>query len=188
MNVLRGAHATARSDGVRAGAHRGRATRCHTLKGMRRAFIVDLATADRFEKDLEVGGIYIPGATVDLDDECHVVLRAGSDEITVTARVVLVDDDGAGFEIEGLTPELRRQIVTLVESKKTVTRTLAEAEATRRRPDGSIAPGTRRPDLRRTAQGSISPITAFAPTQQDESFADKAAAARRAADDDDNEN
>lgn len=159
MNILRGAHATAGTDGVRAGAHRGRATRCHTLKGMRRAFIVDLATADRFEKDLEVGGIYIPGAAVDLDDECHVVLRAGTDEITVTARVVLVDDDGAGFEIEGLTPELRKNIVSLVESNKTVTRTLAEAEATRRRPEGSIAPGTRRLDLRRAAQGSISPIT-----------------------------
>jgi hypothetical protein len=155
---------------------------------MRRAFIVDLTTADRFEKDLEVGGIYIPGATVDLDDECHVVLRAGTDEITVTARVVLVDDDGAGFEIEGLTPELRSRIVSLVESKKTVTRTLAEADATRRHPAGSIAPATRRPDVRRAAQGSISPITAFAPTQQDDALADKAAAARRAADDNDDEN
>lgn len=156
---------------------------------MRRAFIVDLTTADRFAKDLEVGGIYIPGATVDLDDECQVVLRAGTEEIRVSARVVLVDDEGAGFEIEGLTPELRKQIISLVEISKyvvdlqrtkTLTGALAETDAARRRPIGSIPPVTRR-----AAQGSISPITAFAPTQQDESLAETAAAARSAADEDD---
>jgi hypothetical protein len=159
---------------------------------MLRAFIVDLTTGDRFAKDLEVGGIYIPGATVDLNDVCHIVLRAGSDEITVTARVVLVDEDGAGVEIEGLTPELRKQIGSLLEiskyvvaNKQTLTRTLADTDPMRRRAAGSIAPGTRLGDGRRAAQGSISPITAFAPTQQDDSLAEQAAAARVAADQDD---
>lgn len=160
---------------------------------MRRAFIVDLTSGERFAKDLEVGGIYIAGATADLDDECRVVLRAGTEEIRVTARVVLVDDEGAGFEITDITPELRKQIVSLVdiskylfdlERKKTITRALAETDETRRRAAGSIAPDTRRADGRRVAQGSISPITAFAPTQQDESLAKKAAAAQSAADDD----
>jgi hypothetical protein len=144
---------------------------------MRRAFIVDLTSGNRFAKDLEVGGIYVPGATVDLDDECHVVLRAGTDEITVTARVVLVDEEGAGFEIEGLTRELRQQISALVdnskhvvdlERNKTATRALAETDPTRRRAAGSIVPATRLGDGRRIAQGSISPTTAVAPTRADE--------------------
>ena len=170
---------------------------------MRRAFIVDLTRADRFARDLEVGGIYIAGATVELDDECHVVLRAGTSEISVRARVVLIDDEGAGFEIEGLTPELRKQIFALVEvskyvvdleRKKTLTRALADTDATRRRAAGSIAPGTRitpgarLSDGRRAAQGSISPITAIAPTQQDDSLAEKAATATRLAADDDDDN
>ncbi|HEX5063842.1 MAG TPA: hypothetical protein VFV99_30895 [Kofleriaceae bacterium] len=161
---------------------------------MRRAFLVDLTTADRFAKDLEVGGIYISGATVNLDDECHVVLRAGTDEIRVSARVVLVNEEGAGFEIEALTHELRNQIRALVdiskhlvslERRKTLTRALAESDPMRRRAAGSIAPGTRLGDGRRVAQGSISPIAAFAPTQEDDSLAKKAAAAQIAADDDD---
>jgi hypothetical protein len=158
---------------------------------MRSAFLVDLTSGDRFAKDLEVGGIYIPGATGELHDECHVVLRAGTDEISVTARVVLVDEEGAGFEIEGLTRELRKQISGLVEiskhavdleRKKTITRTLAETDPTRRRALGSIAPATQRGDGRRVAQGSISPITALAPTQEDDSLANQATAPRVAAD------
>ena len=163
---------------------------------MRRLFLVDLTSADRFAKDLEVGGIYIPDATVNLDDECHVVLRAGTQEIRVTARAVLVNDEGAGFEIEALTPELRKQILALVdiskylisiERKQTLTRVLAESDPGRRRAAGSIAPGTRAGEGRRVAQGSISQITAFAPTQEDEALARKAAAARIAANDDDDD-
>jgi hypothetical protein len=109
---------------------------------------------------------------------------------------VLVDEEGAGFEIEALTHELRKQILALVdiskhlvglERRKTITRALAESAPTRRRAAGSIAPGTRLGDGRRVAQGSISPITAFAPTQEDDSLAKKAADARIAADDDDDD-
>jgi hypothetical protein len=144
---------------------------------VRRAFIVDLAVEERAATDLAVGGVYIPNATVEFDDECHIVLRAGAEDVTVVARAVQITELGAGFQIEGMTRELRERIAALVElakhvnldleRKKTLTHSLAAAEATRRVAAGSISPINRRGVERRMAGGSISPIVAVAPTDPD---------------------
>ena len=157
---------------------------------MRRAYIVDLAVEDRAAADLSVGGVFIPNATVNFDDECHIVLRAGTEDVTVVARAVQITETGAGFQIEGMTRALRTRIAALVElakhvnldleRKKTLTHPLAAIETIRRAAHGSIAPSNR-PE-RRMAEGSISPIVAFAPTQDATSLADKARAAKLAAD------
>ncbi len=156
---------------------------------------MDLAVEDRAAADLSVGGVFVPNATVNFDDECQIVLRAGSEDITVVARAVQITESGAGFQIEGLTPALRQRIASLLtlakhvnvdlDRKKTLTRTRAYAptEEMRRAANGSIAPLTVRIPERRMAVGSIAPIVAFAPTQSDEAFAEKIRAAKRAADD-----
>jgi hypothetical protein len=154
---------------------------------MGRAFFVEV-TDERTARDLEAGGVYIPDAVVDLDEECRVVLRAGSRETTVTARAVMISEDGAGFEIH-LTGEVRNQIAALVEISKhtdlerktTITGTLAATQEGRRVPASSVAPATRVGSGQRVAQGSISPLTAFAPTQQDNKLEENARTARRAA-------
>jgi hypothetical protein len=161
---------------------------------VRRAFIVDLAVEDRAAADLSVGGVFVPNATVNFDDECQIVLRAGTEDVTVAARAVQISEAGAGFQIEDMTPALRERIASLLtlakhvnvdlERKKTLTRTRAHAptEELRRAANGSIAPSNRRNADRRMAEGSISPIVAFAPTQSDEAFAEKIRAAHLAAD------
>jgi len=160
---------------------------------MRHAFVLDLVADERAANDLSAGGVFIPNATVTFDDECHIVLRAGAEEVTVVARAVQITEAGAGFQIEGMTRELRVRIAALViqakhvsadlQRKPTLTRSLAATEAPPpRTAAGSIAPGTRRGA--RIAEGSISPIVAFAPTQRDEALANKARSAQIAAEPD----
>jgi hypothetical protein len=156
---------------------------------MRRAFILDLVVEGRAADDLSAGGVFVPNAFVEFDDECQIVLRAGGEEVTVDARAVQILDEGAGFQIESMTPELRNRISALVtlakhhvdlDRKKTLTRVLAD-EATRRVATGSIPPTPRR-SAARVAEGSISPILAFAPTQDGEGLAAKARSAKISAD------
>jgi hypothetical protein len=158
---------------------------------MRHAFVLDLVADERAASDLSVGGVFIPNATVNFDDECHIVLRAGTEDLTVVARAVQITEEGAGFQIEGMTRELRVRIAALLiqakhvsldlQRKATLTRSLAATEG-RRTAAGSVAPSSRRGA--RIAAGSISPITAIAPTQRDEALADKARSAQIAADTD----
>ena len=149
---------------------------------MKHAFVVDIAADPRCMRDLEVGGVYIAGATVKFDDVCHLVLRAGNEELTVAARAVLVTEDGVGLQIEALTTETRARIAALVEIAKYVDLERKQTlDKIRRAPASSIAPNPRA----RVANGSISPITAYAPTQEGEHLADKARTAKNAADDDD---
>src|SRR5437867_1130241 len=101
---------------------------------MRHVFIVDLAADRRAADDLSAGGVFIPEASVGFDDECHIVLRAGAEDLTVVARPVLVTEAGAGFQIEGMVGELRERIAALVAvakhadvaRKTTLTRSLAD--------------------------------------------------------------
>jgi hypothetical protein len=147
---------------------------------VRRAFIVDLSSEAGAAADLSVGGVFIPNASVDFDDECQIVLRAGAEDVTVIARVVHITEAGAGFQIESMTGELRERIAALVELAKHVdldlerkqTLTRALAETTERRAAGSMPPINRR-----MAEGSISPVVAAIPTQRDESLAEKIRAA-----------
>jgi hypothetical protein len=133
--------------------------------------------------------VFIPNADVDFDDECHILLRAGHEDITVIARAVQVTEEGVGFQIVGMTRELRDRIAALVtlakhvdlDRKKTLTRWLAGTEPSRRAAAGSVPPLTARRGAARVADGSISPIAAFAPTQRDEVLSEKVRAARRAA-------
>lgn len=144
---------------------------------MRRAFVLDLAADDNATAHLAVGGVFIPNASVDFDDECHIVLRAGDEDVTVAARAVQITEAGVGFQIE-LTDELRERIAALVALARhgdlgTRTATLTRSLATNRAAVGSIPPLNRRGADRRMAEGSISPLVAAMPTLRDEELAAK---------------
>ena len=159
---------------------------------MRRAFILDLDVDDRAVNDLLAGGVFIRDATVDFDDEVHIMLRAGDNDVIVVARAVQVTEEGAGFQIEGMTRELRERIAALValakhvdgdqERRKKFARASTATDAIRRAAAGSIPPSVRR--AARVADGSLSPIAALAPTQRDEALAEKARSAQIAAETD----
>jgi hypothetical protein len=159
------------------------------------AFVVDISGVARAAQDLSAGGVYVPEASVALDQECRILLRAGDAEVMVRARAVLVTEEGAGFQIEEITTELRERIAALVElakdgglgRRKTLTRALADGEAMRRSPAGSIPPTTHPARARRIAQGSLSPLVALAPTQRDETLAQKARLAQQSDDCDDDD-
>jgi hypothetical protein len=147
---------------------------------MRRAFILDLVVEGRAAEDLSAGGVFIPNASVDFDDECQIILRAGGEDLLVEARAVQILDAGAGFQIEGMTPELRDRIAALIELAKHADLDIQRTKTMSRVPSASIPPDTRRGGAR-VAQGSISPILAYAPTQQGAPLADKARTAAKAA-------
>jgi hypothetical protein len=151
---------------------------------VRRAFVLDLTADETATTHLAVGGVFIPNATVEFDDECHIVLRAGDEDVTVIARAVQITEGGAGFQIERMTDELRARIEALVMLAQradhtgrapTLPRSLSATDA-QRSAAGSIPPINQRAE-RRMAEGSISPIVASLPTQRDETLAAKVRAA-----------
>ena len=129
---------------------------------MRHAFVLDIAADLRAVRDLSAGGVFVANAEVQLEDECSLILRAGTVELRVVARVVLVTEEGAGLEIVELTSETRQRIAELVEHldlvpAKTLTGELA-SRGVRRKPDASFPPRTRRNSgSHRLASGSIAP-------------------------------
>ncbi|MDB4958267.1 MAG: hypothetical protein JWO36_5836 [Myxococcales bacterium] len=86
--------------------------------------LLDLASDERFAKDLAAGGVFVIGCTLKLDQDCDLIVRALNDEVCVPARVVFVDPTrGAGLELEQCTPEIKDKIALLA-------RTLLRANAT----------------------------------------------------------
>ena len=82
---------------------------------MRRTIVLELTGDANLGKDLvATGGVFAAGASIRLDEECNLVLRAGSEELRLVARAVLVNDRGAGLEIVGRTSQVRDQIEAFV--------------------------------------------------------------------------
>ena len=78
--------------------------------------IVDLELADneQLARDLEAGGVFVPGCTLALDTECDLVLRGAAGELTVPARIVWVDGArGAGLQLVGFDADLKQKISDL---------------------------------------------------------------------------
>jgi hypothetical protein len=61
----------------------------------RPAVLLDLAGDDTLTRDLAAGGAFAPGCTLALGDECDLVVG----EMVLAARVVFVDEHGAGLEL-----------------------------------------------------------------------------------------
>jgi hypothetical protein len=76
--------------------------------------VLELAADPRLAKDLEAGGVFVPGCTVGLNEDCELVVRGGGGEVTVAARVVWVDGTrGAGLQLVGVDAEMKQRIAEL---------------------------------------------------------------------------
>lgn len=72
---------------------------------------VELATCG---KDLSVGGIFVPGVTLEAMSECTVVVKHGDVELRLPAKVVYAaPGGGAGLELIGFNAEIREKLAQL---------------------------------------------------------------------------
>ena len=75
--------------------------------------VLDLAEDLQLARDLAAGGVFVPGCTEPILAEIELVVRAGDQEMVVAARVVFVNDSGAGCELVACPPEVRERLAAL---------------------------------------------------------------------------
>ncbi len=76
--------------------------------------IIELAGDAQFSRDLAAGGVFVPGCTLQLTEECQLVVRGADHQIVVPARVVYVEEHGGtGLELIGFSTELKAQLAEL---------------------------------------------------------------------------
>ncbi len=76
--------------------------------------ILELATDASLARDLAAGGVFVPGCTVGINQDCDLIVRGGGDEVTVAARVVWVDGGkGAGLQLIGCDAEVKQRIASM---------------------------------------------------------------------------
>ncbi|HEY1555582.1 MAG TPA: hypothetical protein VGF94_12180, partial [Kofleriaceae bacterium] len=62
--------------------------------------VLELAGEHGLARDLVAGGVFVPGCTAKLDEECELIVRAPGGELVVAARVVWIDAGrGAGLQL-----------------------------------------------------------------------------------------
>src|SRR5690606_32964263 len=64
-------------------------------------------------RDLVAGGVYVPGYTIAINEDCELVLRGATEELRVAARVVYSDGNGVGLQLENCDSALRLRIAAL---------------------------------------------------------------------------
>lgn len=70
--------------------------------------VIELAGDAQFARDLAVGGVFVPGCTLRLTDECELIVRGPLQQISLPARVVYVEEHrGAGLELIGFSSETK---------------------------------------------------------------------------------
>lgn len=99
--------------------------------------VIDLSDAN-CARDLAAGGMFVgsaaiatAGVTLGYNDECDLVVRGGTGELTLHARVVFMDPSkGAGLELVGFDPAMKEQIVQLAAAPAAVAEPEAAGELT----------------------------------------------------------
>ena len=76
---------------------------------------VELELNTAHARDLDAGGVFVPGCGLQITEECDLLVRAAAGEMPLVARVVFVDPAGrgAGLEVVGFNPDLRQRIADL---------------------------------------------------------------------------
>ncbi|NVB82291.1 MAG: hypothetical protein HOV81_28175 [Kofleriaceae bacterium] len=78
--------------------------------------VLELAGQPALARDLAAGGVFVPGCTLAMNQECDLVLRGGGRELTVGAQCVWVDGTrGSGLQLIGCDGELKQQIAEMAE-------------------------------------------------------------------------
>lgn len=75
--------------------------------------VLELANDRQLARDLEVGGVFVPGCSIAVLEECELVVRSGDAELTLAARVVFVDGNGAGLELRDRTAAARAGLTAM---------------------------------------------------------------------------
>jgi hypothetical protein len=75
--------------------------------------VLDLADDHQLARDLAAGGVFVPDCAAKLLEDVELVVRAGESELVFVARVVFVNDSGAGLEL-ACSAEQKQQLVDLV--------------------------------------------------------------------------
>jgi hypothetical protein len=72
---------------------------------------LEVAGNDQLARDLAAGGVFVPGCTLAMNEDCELVVRGGGDEVVLAARVVWVDSArGAGLQLLVCDPATRTRL------------------------------------------------------------------------------
>ncbi len=97
--------------------------------------MLDLAGSHALARDLVAGGVFVPAAAIAINTDCELVVTTGAgDELRVPARVVYVDANGAGLQLE-CDAELKQKIAELAAIALPTKPELAEPEPADAEPD-----------------------------------------------------
>jgi hypothetical protein len=76
--------------------------------------VLDLAADDhQLARDLAAGGVFVPDCAAALLEDVELVIKAGDSELVLVARVVFVNESGAGLEL-ACSAEQKQQLIDLV--------------------------------------------------------------------------
>lgn len=78
--------------------------------------VLDLAEDAQLARDLAAGGVFVPGCTEPLMAEIELAIRAGDEQVVVAARVVFVNESGAGCELVACPPEVKDRLAALAKA------------------------------------------------------------------------
>jgi len=74
--------------------------------------VLDLADDHQLARDLAAGGVFVPDCAAALLEDVELVVRAGESELVIVARVVFVNESGAGLEL-ACSAEQKQQLMQL---------------------------------------------------------------------------
>jgi hypothetical protein len=78
---------------------------------------VAIELSEALARDIATGGVFVPGCSVTLNEECALVVHGPREEIELVARVVYVDPrTGAGLELVGFSAALREHLANLFDA------------------------------------------------------------------------
>lgn len=80
----------------------------------REKVVIELAGDPKRARDISAGGVFVPGCALEINSDCTLVVRGGGEEIELPARVVFVDANGAGLQLDNFTSALRDQLTKLI--------------------------------------------------------------------------
>jgi hypothetical protein len=79
-----------------------------------RTVTLDVAGQHKLARDLMAGGVFVPNAAMELNEECELVLLGnGDDEVRVQAIVVFANASGIGLQLHNCDADLKQQIAEL---------------------------------------------------------------------------
>jgi hypothetical protein len=72
---------------------------------------LELGGNEQLARDLAAGGVFVPGCTLAINEDCELVVRGAGEELAIAARVVWVDGTrGVGLQLIGCDAAVKARI------------------------------------------------------------------------------